>query len=253
MPGTRALGVLLSVAVDGHNRLRAQCRSDRRFLSRQDHPHVHRLRAGRRLRSLWPAGRRISAQSISPAPPRSLPQNMPGGGSFVAARYMAEVAPKDGTVLGSLAQTLALDSAINSSAKLDAAKFRYVGRVTTNIDVGAALPAVGIKSFDDVRKRPVHGRRVRRRLDHGPVPVGAQCLWRRQVQDRAGIQRNQRYPAGHGARRGGHRRRLRIAWHARQSSRMDRQRRGDDHLSGRARAPPAAAEHADAARARGRR
>jgi hypothetical protein len=89
-----------------------------------------------------------------PGNPAILPQNMPGGGSFVAARYMAEVAPKDGTALGSLAQTLALDSAVNRSNTLDAGKFHYIGRVTSNIDVGAALPSAGITSFEDVRKRP---------------------------------------------------------------------------------------------------
>src|SRR4051812_24938076 len=45
-----------------------------------------------------------------PGRPTIVPQNMPGGGSFVAAKFMAEAAPKDGTVFGSLAQTLALDS-----------------------------------------------------------------------------------------------------------------------------------------------
>src|SRR5262249_55407339 len=45
-----------------------------------------------------------------PGNPSILPQNMPGAGSFVAAKYMSDVAPKDGTVLGSLSQTLALDS-----------------------------------------------------------------------------------------------------------------------------------------------
>jgi tripartite-type tricarboxylate transporter receptor subunit TctC len=45
-----------------------------------------------------------------PGNPRIIAQNMPGAGSFVAAKYICEVAPKDGTVLGSLAQTLALDS-----------------------------------------------------------------------------------------------------------------------------------------------
>jgi tripartite-type tricarboxylate transporter receptor subunit TctC len=88
-----------------------------------------------------------------PGNPTILPQNMPGGGSFVAAKYMAEVAPKDGTVLGSLAQTLALDSAVGGSGKVSAAKFHYIGRATTNIDVGAALPSVGIKSFEDVRAK----------------------------------------------------------------------------------------------------
>jgi tripartite-type tricarboxylate transporter receptor subunit TctC len=88
-----------------------------------------------------------------PGNPTILPQNMPGAGSFVAAKYLAEVAPKDGTAIGSLAQTLALDSTVNSSSKLDAAKFRYLGRVTSNIDVGAARRGSGIKSFEDVRRR----------------------------------------------------------------------------------------------------
>jgi len=88
-----------------------------------------------------------------PGNPAIVPENMPGAGSFVAAKYMAEVAPKDGTVLGSLAQTLALDSAVGGSGKVSAANFHYIGRVTTNIDVGAALAAVGIKSIEDVRSK----------------------------------------------------------------------------------------------------
>jgi tripartite-type tricarboxylate transporter receptor subunit TctC len=88
-----------------------------------------------------------------PGNPTIVPENMPGAGSFVAAKYMAEVAPKDGTVLGSLAQTLALDSAVGGPAKVNAANFHYIGRITTNIDTGVALPASGIKSFEDVRKK----------------------------------------------------------------------------------------------------
>src|SRR5215475_10577219 len=74
-----------------------------------------------------------------PGKPNIVPENMPGAGSFVAAKYMAGVAPKDGTVLGSLAQTLALDSAVGGPAKINAASFHYIGRVTTNIDAGVAL------------------------------------------------------------------------------------------------------------------
>jgi len=88
-----------------------------------------------------------------PGNPTMITQNMPGAGSFVAARYLYEVAPKDGTVLGSLAQTLALDSMTNAGARLDVAKMPYVGRVVTNIDIGAALPRTGIRSFEDVRAR----------------------------------------------------------------------------------------------------
>jgi tripartite-type tricarboxylate transporter receptor subunit TctC len=88
-----------------------------------------------------------------PGNPTIITQNMPGAGSFVAAKYLYDVAPKDGTVLGSLAQTLALDSLTNADAKIDVAKMPYIGRVVTNIDVGAALPKTGIKSFEDVRAK----------------------------------------------------------------------------------------------------
>lgn len=89
-----------------------------------------------------------------PGHPTIVPENMPGAGSFAAAKYMAEVAPKDGTVLGSLAQTFPLDSAVGGTGKTNAAAFHYIGRVTTNIDVGAALASVGIKSIADVRAKP---------------------------------------------------------------------------------------------------
>ena len=86
-----------------------------------------------------------------PGHPTILPENMPGAGSFAAAKYMAAAAPKDGTVLGSLAQTFPLDSAVGSVGEVKAVDFRYVGRVTTNIDIGAALASTGIKAIDDLR------------------------------------------------------------------------------------------------------
>src|SRR4051812_5603588 len=88
-----------------------------------------------------------------PGNPTIVPQNMPGAGSFVAAKYLQDAAPKDGTVFGSLAQTLALDSMTNASARVDVAKMPYIGRVVTNIDTGAALSKTGIKSFEDVRAK----------------------------------------------------------------------------------------------------
>jgi tripartite-type tricarboxylate transporter receptor subunit TctC len=88
-----------------------------------------------------------------PGHPTIVPQNMPGAGSLLAARYMYTAAPKDGTVLGSLAQTLALDSLTVASANIDVGKMPYVGRVAPNIDTGVALARSGIKSFADVRAK----------------------------------------------------------------------------------------------------
>lgn len=89
-----------------------------------------------------------------PGRPTIVPQNMPGAGSFAAAHFMAEAAPKDGTVLGVLAQTLALDSLIKRDARLDITKFHYLGRAVSNIDTGVALSKSGIKTFADVRQKP---------------------------------------------------------------------------------------------------
>jgi tripartite-type tricarboxylate transporter receptor subunit TctC len=88
-----------------------------------------------------------------PGHPTIVAQNMPGAGSLLAAKYIHNVAPKDGTVFGSLAQTLALDSMANASLKLDVASMPYIGRVVTNVDTGVALPKSGITSFDDVRAK----------------------------------------------------------------------------------------------------
>jgi tripartite-type tricarboxylate transporter receptor subunit TctC len=99
---------------------------------------------------------RIVAEFLSrhlPGHPTVVPQNMPGAGSLLAAKYIHNIAPKDGTVLGSLAQTFALDSMTNPSLKLDAASMPYLGRVVTNTDTGVAFPQSGIKSFDDVRAK----------------------------------------------------------------------------------------------------
>src|SRR5262249_25460149 len=82
-------------------------------------------------------------------------QNMPGAGSFLAANYLYSAAPQDGTYLGSVAQTLAMDAATDEKTAIDVTRFPYIGRFTNNIDVGVALPQTGIKSYDDARRREI--------------------------------------------------------------------------------------------------
>jgi tripartite-type tricarboxylate transporter receptor subunit TctC len=99
---------------------------------------------------------RLAAEFLGkhiPGNPNVVPQNMPGGGSFRAAQFLHSVAAKDGTYLGSVSQTLALDTAMAEKRLLDATELRYLGRLTTNIDTGVALLKTGIKSFDDVRNK----------------------------------------------------------------------------------------------------
>jgi tripartite-type tricarboxylate transporter receptor subunit TctC len=90
-----------------------------------------------------------------PGNPIVVPQNMPGAGSLKAAQYLSAAAPRDGTVMATVTQTLALDAAAAGIAAIDVARLAYVGRLTSAIDVGIALPKSGIKTFEDVRSRPV--------------------------------------------------------------------------------------------------
>ncbi len=90
-----------------------------------------------------------------PGNPSIIPENMPGGGSLKAILYLYQVAPKDGTYLGSVSQQLAANAVTDENNKMDVAKFHYIGRFTSNIDVGVALPKAGIKSFEDARKRQI--------------------------------------------------------------------------------------------------
>jgi tripartite-type tricarboxylate transporter receptor subunit TctC len=99
---------------------------------------------------------RLTAEFLGryiPGNPTIVPQNMPGAGSFKAAQYLYSAAPRDGTYLGSVAQTIALDTAMADDLALDATKLPYIGRLTSNVDTGVASLQSGIHSFDDVRKK----------------------------------------------------------------------------------------------------
>ncbi len=102
---------------------------------------------------------RVFAEGFSkylPGNPTIIVQNMPGGGSFVAAKYLYGGAPKDGTYFGSVSQTLALDAAMNEDPNtFDVTKLNYVGRLLDNVDVGAGMPRMKHKSFQDLRQTEV--------------------------------------------------------------------------------------------------
>ena len=91
-----------------------------------------------------------------PGNPTVVAQNMEGAGSFLAARYLYNVAPQDGTSFGSLAQTLPLDFAMGDQRKdLDASKMPYIGRMVSNIDLGAGMPGAWFKDFEDARTKEI--------------------------------------------------------------------------------------------------
>lgn len=71
-----------------------------------------------------------------PGQPNMVASNMPGAGSFTASNWLYRIAPKDGTALGTVSQTVAIDEALKSKGvQFKAAEFNWIGRITSNVEV----------------------------------------------------------------------------------------------------------------------
>jgi tripartite-type tricarboxylate transporter receptor subunit TctC len=95
-----------------------------------------------------------------PGAPTIVPQNMPGAGSFKAANFLYHVAPKDGTTIGIVGQTLATEEVLGASGiQFKSADFTWLGRVTSDNVVTFTWETSKVKTIADTM---VH-----------EVPVGA--------------------------------------------------------------------------------
>jgi tripartite-type tricarboxylate transporter receptor subunit TctC len=71
-----------------------------------------------------------------PGNPTVIAQSMPGAGSFVATNWLFNVAPKDGTAIGIVSQTIAMEEALkNKGVRYKSAEFNWIGRATSNNEV----------------------------------------------------------------------------------------------------------------------
>ena len=85
-----------------------------------------------------------------PGHPQVVFRNMPGAGSILAANHIYNVAPKDGTVLGLLAATNTIDEKLGApGVKFETAKFTWVGRISSAVNVTAMWNTSKIKTIDD--------------------------------------------------------------------------------------------------------
>jgi len=88
-----------------------------------------------------------------PGQPTVIAQNMPGAGSLKAANYLYELAPKDGTALGVIVESAALEQALeNPAVQYDAAKFTYVGRIATSNNVFMQWHTAKVQSLEDAKR-----------------------------------------------------------------------------------------------------
>lgn len=92
-----------------------------------------------------------------PGTPGIVVQNMPGAGSLVAANHLANVAPKDGTAIGTFARNLPLASVVggNPNIRFDARQLTWLGSASSYRDDAYILwvrPQSKVRSIADARR-----------------------------------------------------------------------------------------------------
>ncbi|MBX9758797.1 MAG: hypothetical protein K2Y29_08460 [Beijerinckiaceae bacterium] len=100
---------------------------------------------------------RLIARSMGahlPGNPIFVVQNMPGAGSRVAANWLYNVAPKDGTALASVVQSTPVDQVFNEPGiKFDAARFAWIGNPIVDNLVSITSRQSGLATMADVKAR----------------------------------------------------------------------------------------------------
>lgn len=85
-----------------------------------------------------------------PGNPTVIVQNMPGAGSLVATNHIANVAPKDGTVIGAINPLMATDPLLYPErAKFDPRKLNWIGSTLRETHIGVVRSSSPIKTFED--------------------------------------------------------------------------------------------------------
>lgn len=90
-----------------------------------------------------------------PGNPTVIIQHMPGAGSLTATNYLANVAPKDGSVFGMPNPVNTIEPLLDPvRTKFDARAFAWIGNLNPEIST-CSFWAKDLKTLDDMRKREV--------------------------------------------------------------------------------------------------
>ena len=88
-----------------------------------------------------------------PGQPSIVVVNMPGADSITAGNYIANTAPRDGTELLGIAQSLPMVQALgNGNIRFDLARFGWIGNMSQSVNVFIAWHESGVRTIDDARR-----------------------------------------------------------------------------------------------------
>lgn len=90
-----------------------------------------------------------------PGSPQIIPQNMAGGGSRIAAGYLYNVAPKDGTALATFSQSLPIEEALgDDSLEFSTAGFNWIGNPIQVNNVMVTWHESEVATIEDAKENP---------------------------------------------------------------------------------------------------
>jgi tripartite-type tricarboxylate transporter receptor subunit TctC len=91
-----------------------------------------------------------------PGHPKIVAENMMGASGRVAANYMYSVAPKDGSVIAVVQQSIPMGQAIGEKGvQYDAAKFNWIGSPVRPEEVLVVWYTTGVRTIEDAKKKEV--------------------------------------------------------------------------------------------------
>ena len=91
-----------------------------------------------------------------PGNPRIIAETMVGASGRVAANYLYNVAPKDGSVIAIVQQSVPMSQATGEiGVQYDAARFNWIGSPILLDDVLVVWHTTGVRSMEDAKKKEV--------------------------------------------------------------------------------------------------
>jgi tripartite-type tricarboxylate transporter receptor subunit TctC len=99
---------------------------------------------------------RLLARHIAdhvPGKPAIIVQNMPGAGGLKAEEYIYRLAPKDGTVMGTVGRGLPFEPMLGENeGNLDPLKFTWLGSMNRDVSLAMSWYTSKIKTFEDLKE-----------------------------------------------------------------------------------------------------
>jgi tripartite-type tricarboxylate transporter receptor subunit TctC len=88
-----------------------------------------------------------------PGNPQIVVQNMPGAGSLIAMNHVANVAPKDGTVIGAINAAMTIQPLLfPERTKFDPRKMNWIGSTLREFHIGLVRANSPVKTIEDAQK-----------------------------------------------------------------------------------------------------